>query len=112
MKVPVNQPGSPTAFTLIITGMTASAIVEYRMFNLKIISVDAITVVLWVTLFSKLFTGDPTQTGINALIFLASLVFGILLIRSVRREVQQRERLQALDEQLEQANDQLKILDQ
>jgi signal transduction histidine kinase len=99
------------AFTLVFTGMTAYAIVRYRLFNLKIITVEAITVVLWVMLFAKVFTSDINESIINALIFISSLVFGVLLIRSVRKEVKQREQLEILDKELEAANEQLKILD-
>ena len=44
-------------------------------------------------------------------IFLTVFIFGVLLIRSVRQEVRQREKLESITKQLENANVRLKELD-
>ena len=62
-------------------------------------------------LFEVLLARDVGVLIFRVSIFLLVLSFGILLIRSVRREVEQREELQGLTKQLEFANRELKRLD-
>src|SRR3990167_4398956 len=66
-------------------------VVRYQMFNVKLIATQALTVGTWLL--------HPTLA-------LLALV-GYLLVKSVKREVEQREQLQALTEELKAANDQL-----
>ena len=104
-------PFSPL-YALIFLGMTAYAIVKFHLFNLKVIATEAFTLILWIILFSNIITADTTVGQlINSLVFTVSILFGINLVRSVRNEVKQREQLEVLDKQLEDANIQLKILD-
>ena len=93
-------------YAFIFLGMTAYAITRYQLFNIKVILTQAVVVVIWITLFSKIFTAEAvTEKGIDAAILLITVIFGILLIRSVRREVEQRQKIQVLADELEKAND-------
>ena len=60
------------------------------------IATEALVIAIWITLFSKIFV-ETSVSGviIDILIFVATLVLGIILIKSVQREVQQREELRA-----------------
>jgi signal transduction histidine kinase len=98
-------------YTLVFLGMTAYAIVKYGLFNIKAIATEALTVVIWITLFSNVFVaGSAEEIGIDLFIFIATVVLGIILIRSVRREVQQRKELQRLNKQIAEKNAQLEDL--
>jgi len=89
-------------YVLVFLGATAYAIVRYRLFNVKVIVTEALIVTIWVFLLSKAFSpGSLQERALDVLIFVAVLSFGILLIKSVRREVEQREKLQKLSEELE-----------
>lgn len=100
-------------YTLIFLGMTAYAIVQHRLFNIRVITTDFFVSVIWIVLFSKIFTSlSLTEKVIDSLTLGLVIFFGILLIRSVRQEVEQREKLEILSKELARANDALKTLDQ
>ncbi len=91
---------------------TAYAIIKYRLLNIKVIATEVLTFVLTVvTLSEVLLAQDFGALLFRISIFILVLSFGILLIRSVRKEVEQREKLQSLTLQLENANEELKKLD-
>lgn len=69
-------------------GFLAYSIVKYRTFNIKIFGTQALVIVIWIILFSKLFTPLPiTEKFIDILVFFITVPFGVLLIRSVIKEV-------------------------
>lgn len=91
--------GNYSAIFMIV--LTSYAILKYRLFGIKILATEIITVTLWIILFSQILVAQsPTEAIINSLIFSLVLVFGVLLIRSVMNEVKQREKLQELTEKL------------
>src|SRR3989344_3990862 len=99
-------------YTLIFLGMTAYAIVKRHLFRMKIIATEALTILIWVILFSKIVVAGSFTEGLaDGFIFITTLIFGIILIRSVRQEVEQREKLEILTKQLGEANEKLKELD-
>lgn len=93
-------------------GMLAYLIVRFKAFNIKLIGAQALVVALNLLIASQFFfiksNINMVLTGIT---FSISLGFGYMLIRSVKREVQQKEELQKLTHSLERANIQLKKLD-
>ena len=98
-------------YTLLFLGMAAYAIVTHRLFNVKVIATEGLTVVIWVLLFSKILSPSALSAKIvDSLIFIATLTLGVVLIKSVRREVEQREQLERLTEELKKANDELESL--
>lgn len=100
-------------YTLIFLGMTGYAIVRHKLFSLKVVATEALTFLLLVFLLAKsIVTTEPTERAVDVVIFLAALIFGILLVKSVKREVEQRQRLETLSTQLSKANAKLKQLDQ
>ena len=83
-------------------------VVRYQMFNVKLIATQALTVGIWLLVFSLLFVQRIEVVTWVLLPTLALLALvGYLLVKSVKREVEQREQLQALTEELKTANDQL-----
>lgn len=88
-------------------------IVRFKTFNIKLIGTQALVVVLWVTLSAILFVRKIEDVRvIVALTLILFLIVGILLVRSVKREVEQREHIEKLAGDLERANEKLKELDQ
>jgi len=91
---------------------TSYAILKHHLLNIKIIATEILTFVLAVvTLVEIIFANDLTTRVFRSGVFLLVLSFGILLIKSVRREVEQRERLESLTEELAMSNSKLKQLD-
>ncbi len=90
----------------------AYAILKYRLFNIKLILTELVVFMLWIAFLLKIFLAAGWQQKLTEGGFLAFLtIFGVLLIRSVLKEVEQREKLEVLTKNLEAANERLKQLD-
>lgn len=75
-------------YTLIFLGLTAYAIIKHHLFNIKVIATEAFVIILWLVLFAKIFVTPTTSSIIiDSFIFLVTIPFGILLIKSVIKEV-------------------------
>lgn len=98
-------------YTLCFLGLTAYAIAKYQLFNIKVLLTQALTLVLCVVLFAQIF-GNTTLNArfIDGLVFAFAVYFGIMLVRSVKREVQQRETIQKQELELEAINTQQESL--
>jgi len=89
----------------------AYAILKYQLFDIKIILAQLVVFMLWGVTLVRLFLAKTLQEALIEGGFLAFLViFGILLIRSVLKEVEQREKLEVLTENLKAANERLEQL--
>lgn len=90
----------------------AYLIVRYKAFDIKLLSAQALVIALVVLIGSQFFfiksLTNQVLTGITLII---SAVFGWMLIRSVKTEVERKEELQIMTNRLAQANDQLRKLD-
>lgn len=92
---------------------TAYAVFKHRLLNVKVIATEIITFILAVVSFSEvILSKDLSVLAFRSTVFILLMTFGVLLIRSVRKEVQQRELLEVLSKQLAETNKQLKVLDQ
>lgn len=88
------------------------AILKQKLFRVKVVSTGTIVFVLSVVLFFEIIYADTTSLIIfRSSVFVLSLIFGINLVRSVFREVEQREKIGTLADQLQDANEKLKSLD-
>lgn len=93
-------------YTLVFLGMTAYAITKYELFNMKVLVTQMITIALCVILFAKLFGEETTSAQVvDGLVLSAMVVFSFFLVRSVRREVEQRERIERLAQELAATNE-------
>ncbi len=99
-------------FTTIMVGFTTYAILKHHLLNIKVITTEIFVILVSITLLVKtFFSVTPNEIIFNISIFLGVASFGILLIKSVLKEVNQREKLEVLTKQLESANVELKRLD-
>ncbi len=93
--------------------LTAYAIVKRELFEIKVvltgILVSAISILLIVDVF--FFTETTPAQILKTIALVVFLAFGYYLIKSVNREIRQREELQKLATELEKANTELKKLD-
>ncbi len=87
-------------------------IVKYKAFDVRMFGAQALIITLFLLTASQLFFAD-SRAGItvNLLTVLLVIVFGYFLIRSVRREVEAKERNEALVRDLARVNDRLRELD-
>lgn len=80
------------------------AITRYQLFDVKVIATELLTFALWLIFLIRTFLSSTTQDFIlNGTIFFAVVVVGILLIRSILKEVGQREKMEKMAGDLDQA---------
>ncbi|MBI5529987.1 MAG: hypothetical protein HY918_00600 [Candidatus Doudnabacteria bacterium] len=102
--------GSVFVFPFII--FTAYAILKHHLFNAKVISTEIATFLLLVaSLVEIVLSKTSFEITLRFVIFLILLAISTVLLRSVRKEVEQREQLEILTKELENANEKLKALD-
>ncbi len=90
----------------------AILIVRFKTFNVGLLASQALVVALVILVGSLIFIVDRKPEFVISIATLVLIsVFGYFLVRSVKREVKQREQLEELTEQLAKANERLKILD-
>ncbi|PIR85513.1 hypothetical protein COU15_00250 [Candidatus Kaiserbacteria bacterium CG10_big_fil_rev_8_21_14_0_10_45_20] len=88
------------------------SILKHHLFSVSVIATEIFVVVLELTLFTQIFIAQTLQERLLATgIFFGSFVIGILLIRSVIREVEARTEVEKLAKKLQDANVKLKELD-
>lgn len=94
--------------------ISAYAVFRYQLFNVKVITTELLVFILWLFLiFRTMLETDNMRDLINNVsILLLSIVVGILIIRSVTKEIKLREKIEKLALDLERANVKLKELDQ
>ncbi|HEY9583907.1 MAG TPA: ATP-binding protein [Candidatus Paceibacterota bacterium] len=102
--------GPPTIIFFI--GFTALAVLKHHLFNIKVLATELITFSLWIfVLIRTLISDTPQDQIINGVLLLLLLIFGTFLIKSVIKEVNQREHIQKLADDLQKANTRLLELD-
>lgn len=96
----------------IFVAFLAYLIVKFKAFNIKLIATQALVVTLWILTCAILFLRhiESVRIIVSITLFLF-IVLGYQLIKSVKREVESRERLQKLTGELQKANTRLKELD-
>ncbi len=102
--------GPPTILFFVI--FTAIAVLKHNLFNVKVVATELITFALWIfILIRTLIAENQQEMIIEGCLLLITIVVGILLIKSVIKEVSQREKIEKLAGDLQKANDRLTELD-
>ena len=97
---------------LIFIGVLSFMIVKFKTFDIKLIGAQALMVALWFLVGSLLFVAQSTTTRtVAGVTLIFTTIAGYFLVKSVKKEVKQREQLEELTDQLENANERLKVLD-
>lgn len=86
----------------IFVGILAYLVVKYNSFNVKLIATQALIWGLAVFIGSQFFfIRNPINYLLNSITFIAIIIFGILLIKSVKREIEAKEREKLQHEKFE-----------
>lgn len=95
-----------------ITSITYS-ISRHHLFDIKIIATELFVFFLWVFILARALIADSLMERVsNLILFVITVGVGLLLVRSVIKEVEAREQIEKLAKDLEAANERLKELDQ
>ena len=91
--------------------LLAFMIVRFKTFNTKVFGAQALVAALAALIFAALFVrtiGNIKYVLIGTLVFV--IILGVSLIRSVKREIQQREHIEQLAKELEDTNERQEVL--
>jgi signal transduction histidine kinase len=87
--------------TLLFVGFSAYAIIRHRFMDVKVVATQLVVSVLTIFLLGRIFfSASTSELVINSFIFILGVIIGLLLIRSVVREVERREEIERLNKQL------------
>jgi len=93
--------------TIFLLGFTTYAIVRHKLFEIKVIATELLTILMWIFLVAKLFMStSSTEFAVDIFVLVLMIIFGLLLIRSVAQEVKQREKLEELTTKLKEMDKQ------
>lgn len=98
----------------------AYASFRHHLFDVKVIATQVFVLILSIVLLLQIFSSENSANWvIDTIIFVAAGFFGILLIRSVKKEIRQRDEIAGLANQLAKTNrelakknEELRIIDQ
>lgn len=94
---------------LIFMGFTSVAILRHQLFNIRIITIELVTFALWVFVLMRiLFAENTREVFIETTFLIVTITFGILLIKSVIREINQRAHIERLANELKTAYSRLR----
>lgn len=100
-------------FVLLYVFFMSYGVLKYKLLSKKVISAQLLSgAITLVFLFNLLEPSSFEDWSIKFVLFVLVTFFSIFLVRSVFKEVEQRERIEKLASELEKANDRLKELDQ
>lgn len=103
--------GNFLSFIFVIL-MTVS-IFYFQAFNLNLVGAFFFAAILIILMFAEIFTATGIQTVIyKIIVFMLVSVVGFEFIKSVKKEIQQKEELQILAKKLDEANRHLEDLDE
>lgn len=101
----------PTA-TFMWVGIVSYAVLRHQLFNIRVIATELFVISLWLLLLLRIFVSEGTRDStLNIVTFSATVVLGLFLIRGIIRDLESRERIEALAKDLAKANVRLKELD-
>jgi signal transduction histidine kinase len=96
----------------VFIGLLSYSIVKFRLFDLKLVGSNVLVIALWVMTASLLFIQDIGMShNVTWITLIISVFFGIILIKSVKKEILQREKIESLASDLKSANTRLLSLD-
>jgi len=103
---------NPILVAVSLTGIGLYALIRYRAFDTKIILTQVFIVGISLVFLSSLFLSKTLmQFMVNGLLFVCLVTIGSFLSRSVRKEVEQREKIEQFARKLEEANEYLREMD-
>ncbi len=99
---------------MVMVVVIAVAILRYQLFNLKLILTQVLVFAIWIISFYQLLSVARTVADITIGIgsFVFTVAVGLLLIRSVNKEIEQRQDVEKLSTKLQEVNKELQKLDE
>jgi len=100
-------------FLLLYIFFLSFSILQHQLFNTKTIAAELLNGAVWLILLLNFLVSTDSFSGklLNLLFFVFAVVFGVILVRSVNKDVKIREHIEKLAKQLSNANLRLEDLE-
>lgn len=99
-------------FGFVVVLVIMYAVYRHNLLNAKVISTEILIVSLWVFILTRSLLSETNQDRIiNLVMLLLTIIIGILLIKNLKKEISQREKIEKLAFDLKKANTRLLELD-
>lgn len=93
-------------FSFIMVASIGYSISKFHLFNIQVVATEISTFILWLVILVRTLTSQTLTDQItNGIILVATVVIGIFIIRSVIKEVKQREQIESLAGELKRVNE-------
>jgi signal transduction histidine kinase len=100
-------------FSVFMVVAIGYAITKYQLFDTKLFTTEVLTFLIWAVILTRVLTSTSVfDRALNLGMLLITIIIGIYLIKSVVKEIAQREHIEKLARDLTVANDRLKDLDE
>lgn len=98
-------PPYPIILFSIYPAISGYAILKYQLFNVKVVSTQILIFSLWIFIFARIIlSGNIREQILNLVLLIITFAVGLLLNRSIVKEVESREKIELLAKDLEKAN--------
>lgn len=99
--------------TIFLIGFTAYAIMKHQLFDIKVITTETIVIALSTGLLIEvLLSNNATEGLLKGIVWVLASYGGYALVKSVKTEIKQKEKLGILAKKLQEANEHLNELDE
>ncbi|MBP9847211.1 MAG: hypothetical protein KBD43_14220 [Saprospiraceae bacterium] len=89
----------------IYPAISGYAIMRYQLFDVRVVSTQIFIFSLWIFIFVRVLLSRSFQEQVlNLILLFVTIILGLLLNKSVKKEVESREKIELLAEDLEKAN--------
>ncbi len=93
---------------VVFLALLTYSIVRFKAFNVKVFGAQALVATLWILIGSILFVATSNQTRIiTSITEILAIIFGLTLIKSVKKEVAEKEKNERLAKDLQHSSDKL-----
>lgn len=108
----INFPPYPVILFSVYPMIISYAILKHHLFNTRVVATESFILLLWLILLARTIILPSTAEKLaEGGVLAGTILIGILLMRSVIKEVKTRERMEALAKELAVANERLTMLD-
>ncbi len=100
-------------FAIIVVAIVLYSVYKHHLFQKRAAAAEVFVFLLWFFILLRIFyTENVVEKVITVALLISSIILGILVVRSVRKEIKIREDIEKIAKDLENANSRLKELDQ
>jgi signal transduction histidine kinase len=90
---------------VVFTAILAYTIFKFQLFSIKIVAAELLVFMIWISAFIQVVMATSLSgVLLGGMVLVSSVILGVFLIQSVDSEVEQRERVQKLAEELQTTN--------